>query len=72
MSDHRPECPKCGSHRVAPIVYGYPPIERVEEAQEDKVCLGGCCVTDRDPNWLCEDCSHRWRHYAGDRKNRQT
>lgn len=52
------KCPKCGSEKVADILWGMPAYSR--ELQEDldngKIVLGGCCVTDNDPEWQCVDC----------------
>ena len=38
------KCPKCGSRRVAPILYGMPAFnEEVEQKlNEEKLYLGGC------------------------------
>jgi len=31
-----------------------------QEEQEGKIILGGCCVTDDDPDWHCKECKHEW------------
>ena len=53
-------CPKCGSAKVAAILYGLPIFDNRLERQleEGKVVLGGCCVTGNDPQWMCQDCKH--------------
>ncbi len=52
MSDKRkqaPPCPQCGSHRTAPIVYGFVPASVGEAAERREVVLGGCVLTGEDP-----------------------
>jgi len=60
MNKEYPKCPSCGSDDVATIVFGYPSPELIEEMQQGKVALGGCCVSEDDPEWECTDCEHRW------------
>ena len=52
------KCPKCGSNRIAQILYGYPFFS--EKLQEDlkagRTALGGCCITGNDPDWKCLEC----------------
>ncbi len=60
MDKKHPTCPSCDSKNVAPIAFGYPGPEMMEEAQRGKIVLGGCCVTDDDPEWHCKDCEHQW------------
>jgi hypothetical protein len=45
-------CPDCGGELV-PVLYGYPSAEAFKAAQRGELALGGCCVTDDDPNWQC-------------------
>lgn len=53
----RPEsCPKCGSLEIVPIMYGLPGPEGMEAANQGKIALGGCCVTDDDPQKQCKAC----------------
>ena len=56
----RPSCPTCGSLSVAKILYGYPGIEMIEDYERGDIVLGGCCVTENDPEWHCKDCEHEW------------
>lgn len=57
FSQDRPEhCPVCGSARVVDIVYGLPGPELLEFAEAGHVWLGGCCVSEADPDWCCLDC----------------
>lgn len=50
------QCPACKSKNVASIVYGYPSSDAFEQAEQKKIVLGGCCVSDCDPSWQCVDC----------------
>jgi len=60
---NKPTCPKCKSNNVAQIFWGYANIESMEESLEKKeIVLGGCMVTDNDPEWECNDCGNRWGH----------
>lgn len=55
-----PPCPKCSTLKVIPIEYGYPNYEMYEESQKGKFVLGGCCVSDNNPNWHCTECENEW------------
>lgn len=55
-----PPCPKCGSKDVAKILYGLPTHQLIGAAERGDVILGGCIVTDNDPQWACKACKHRW------------
>jgi hypothetical protein len=50
-------CPRCGGPSV-PIVYGLPGGGMFEAADRGEIALGGCCVTDQDPDRACRgiDC----------------
>jgi ribosomal protein L37AE/L43A len=52
------KCPKCGSHRIARILYGYPACSEKLEAdmKSGRIALGGCCITFDDPAWKCIEC----------------
>ena len=56
------KCPKCGKSWIAEIFWGLPAdMESLEEELEKKeITLGGCIVTDHDPEWECNSCYHRW------------
>ncbi len=55
-------CPKCGSAKVAAILYGLPvfndDLERAIDAGE--IALGGCCIMGDDPLWRCLECKHEF------------
>ena len=51
------KCPHCGKKAVAPILYGYPDFTSIEDdLAAGKIVLGGCCVSDHDPEWQCTSC----------------
>lgn len=56
-----PRCPDCGRHRAVPIVYGMPAPDLIRAAERGEVALGGCGVTDHDPEWECAVCGCRFR-----------
>lgn len=58
------KCPHCGEKTVATIFYGYPAFSELEDDLESgKIVLGGCCVTDHDPEWQCTSCDTKlYRH----------
>jgi hypothetical protein len=32
----------------------------MEARERGDIVLGGCCVTENDPEWHCNDCDHSW------------
>jgi hypothetical protein len=57
--DRVPACPSCKSRKsVVPIIYGYPPEGGFEQGGE--YALGGCCVENSSPQWICRECGHTW------------
>jgi len=32
----------------------------IEDLDKGDIVLGGCCVTENDPEWHCKDCEHEW------------
>jgi hypothetical protein len=56
----RPDCPSCESNEIARIIYGYREPELFEDKDRGDVVLGGCCVTENDPEWHCRACEHEW------------
>lgn len=55
-------CPKCGSKKTAPVLYGYPAPEAFELEEQGKIILGGCMLYDDSiqPDRGCLDCGYRW------------
>lgn len=47
-------CPTCSQARMVPIVYGYPTPELVEEAQLDRIVLGGTNI--KGYTHFCHEC----------------
>ncbi len=52
------KCPKCGSMKIAPILYGMPVFDEEMERKlkNQEIYLGGCCVSDNDPLYHCFEC----------------
>ena len=55
-----PICPDCSSTDIVPIAYGFPTPETQKALQRGEVALGGCCISDDDPTWICRACGRRW------------
>jgi hypothetical protein len=51
-------CPRCGSKKVAKILYGMPAMgpELEEQLSKGEIVLGGCCITGCDPAYHCNKC----------------
>ena len=51
-------CPSCNSKNVAVILWGYPleTADLTKALHENKIILGGCCISENDPVWECTDC----------------
>lgn len=49
------KCVNCGG-KVVPILYGMPSPIGMELIDSGKRIMGGCCVTDSDPQWGCLNC----------------
>ena len=56
MAGRKRKCPACGG-KVVPIVYGMPGERLMQDADDGKVILGGCCILDFSPDRGCLDCS---------------
>jgi hypothetical protein len=54
-------CPSCGSTDVITILWGLRPPPDPELERQGKIVLGGCCVTDDDPDYRCGECGHSWQ-----------
>jgi len=52
------KCPVCRSSKIARIRYGMPVFSPKLEKQINagKIILGGCCITNDDPEWKCLAC----------------
>jgi len=51
-------CPNCNSPLFAEILYGMPDYDNdLEQAiEEGKIVLGGCIISDNDPDYQCLVC----------------
>ena len=56
-----PTCPKCGSAKNIPIVYGKPSTELMEKAERGEVALGGCIITPDRNLYKCKVCGTGFR-----------
>ena len=61
MAD-RIKCPKCGSERVAMVLYGMPAFDKELEAKIDAgdVVLNGCCIDGPTFPYECRGCGVRF------------
>jgi len=59
MSAKTATCPDCGG-RLLPIEYGYPGPSMMDTYDRGEIALGGCVVTDRDPDLQCYGCQQRF------------
>lgn len=50
------EAPHCCDNAMTPIVYGMPSEGLIEASQRGEIQLGGCCVSDDLPMFVCERC----------------
>lgn len=57
-----PRCPKCGSENIALIIWGDPVYcdGLIQDIDEGRVHIGGCCVTGDNPEWHCNDCEEEF------------
>lgn len=60
MAINYKKCSNCGSTNVLGILYGMPTHEAFLKAEAGEIKLGGCCITDSDPEYYCKDCEHEW------------
>ena len=56
------ECPSCGGTDIAMILWGLPgmDLKLAKKVKDKKIVLGGCCVSNDDPELECNDCG--WRY----------
>jgi len=53
------KCPNCGFKPIAVYQYGEPYYtpELVQDLENNKIILGGCCFSDDSPLWHCTNCN---------------
>ena len=55
------KCPKCHDEGlIVEIAYGYPGIEMIEKYEKGEIKLGGCSISEDNPDWHCNKCDHQW------------
>ena len=56
------KCPRCGSMNTARILYGMPVLDDslMEKYNSGRIYLGGCCITDFDPYYYCNECNRKF------------
>jgi len=67
-------CPKCGSGKVAKILYGWPDCsdEMKKKLKSKVIVLGGCCMSKDSPVYECTVCHKEWgRLYDESEKERR-
>ena len=58
-SEKKPRnCPKCGSEKIATILYGLPNLtpETQKAFDDGRLVSGGCEISGDDPAWQCTEC----------------
>ena len=55
------KCPKCLQTNVVPIKYGYPSEKMQLEYYDGKIKLGGCEMSEDNPNYHCNACNYQWQ-----------
>ena len=50
------KCHKCGKTTVVKILYGMPTEEAFKLLEQEKLVIGGCCITEKSPDWACSNC----------------
>lgn len=54
-------CPSCKSKNIIPIEYGLPGPEMVKAAEKGEIYIGGCLISDSNPEWHCKNCGYDWK-----------
>ena len=54
------KCFTCGVLDVAKIIYGYPTAETFKEQEKGKIKLGGCVISEDNPQYHCNKCGGNW------------
>ena len=54
-------CPNCHNRKsIVKIAYGYPGEEMREKHDKGEIKLGGCSISENNPDWHCNKCEHEW------------
>jgi hypothetical protein len=62
MIHEKPKCPKCGSDKLASLLYGLPIEDDYlhERVRRREVILMGCTVGPDDPQLQCLECDYQF------------
>lgn len=55
------KCYKCSKSTVVKILYGMPTDEALELSEQGKLVLGGCCISEISPEWVCTNCETEYK-----------
>jgi hypothetical protein len=56
------QCPECLSKdSIGKIQYGYPGNKMIDQADKGKIILGGCSISDKNPDYQCGNCKYQWQ-----------
>ena len=56
------KCPNCNSSEsVLKIIYGHPGPEMQLDYYEGKIRLGGCEMSESNPDYHCGSCKYEWQ-----------
>lgn len=64
MTFRRKRCPKCQKLSAARIIYGLPTPDIYEVWDRGQIILGGCCIWENMPDWMCRECGYAWNRYG--------
>ena len=53
------KCPKCGSHKMIPIIYATPTEDLFVLERERTIILGGSTKAETDPKYYCKRCEEK-------------
>ncbi len=60
MGEDFPKCPKCGSRKTIPIVYGKATMWHLEMEIKDEIKIGDKEIKSDSPKWHCKKCKNEW------------
>tara|TARA_B100000686_G_C16616089_1_gene876535 strand:- start:897 stop:1112 length:216 start_codon:yes stop_codon:yes gene_type:complete len=61
-TNNKKKCPKCGSNKVIPIVYGDidGSPETMKKIENNEISPGGCLIEKNSPKWECGECKNQF------------
>jgi len=45
------------------ILYGMPTEEAFKLLEQEKLVIGGCCITEKSPDWACTHCKIEYKKF---------